>query len=31
MPKKIKKEKETTFSSNKEKIINVDNIHYIFS
>ena len=30
MPKKIKKEKETTFSSNKEKIINVDNIHYIF-
>lgn len=29
MPKKIKKEKETKLKSNKEKLIRVDNIHYI--
>jgi len=30
MPKKIKKEKKTTFKSNKENIINTNNIYYIF-
>ncbi len=29
MPKKIKKEKEQKLKSNKEKLIRVDNIHYI--
>lgn len=30
MPKKIKKEKKTTLKSNKESLINTNNIYYIF-